>query len=161
MRIPRFSTLQRPIFRHTGAMNASVHVWKLGRCGKWAHVRRCPPPPSSPSCKSRICQREPQFRVGKSAVNGNMNASRWLFLSRLHARRQPQTTAGARSAPHTVLRELTQDKRSIQKCFRWMNKCVKISYRFYKWKLWTSLGQTISEWNTWPIACKMMNSALS
>lgn len=42
------------------------------------------------------------------------------------------------------------------------NDPEKISYRFYKWKLGTSLGQTISEWNTWPIARnKMVNSALS
>lgn len=42
---------------------------------------------------------------------------------------------------------------------KWSRK--KISYRFYKWKLGTSLGQTISEWNTWPIARdKMTDSAL-
>lgn len=60
-------------------------------------------------------------------------------------------------------KRLTQEEKGKTPIFlkKKMIQKKKISYRFYKWKLGTSLGQTISEWNTWPIARdKMTDSAL-
>lgn len=149
LRIP--TPPKRPMCPHTTAQDAPVHVWNLGVISKDTSAE-------TSFLLTRVAHRARD--VPKHAENISRQRKHECITVTL--RPAFACSEMARWMHDVSSRRLTQEKKGKSPISLKINDPEKkISYRFYKWKLGTSLGQTISEWNTWPIARdKMTDSAL-